>query len=205
MMEKTWRCTVCGYLHTGENPPEECPVCGVDASHFELVGESQEAVNTSETTSKSLSSQVLGFLDEMKATFVPHAVAAHFPNGLLPTCVLFLLLTLISGNSSFEATTFHLLLVAFISIPVTIATGLISWKKKYAGNMSPIFRKKMILAALLFFFMIVTIGWRWSNPEVLSSGGFSAFAYSILILIMLGCVTLLGHYGGMLVFSKHVK
>jgi Conserved protein/domain typically associated with flavoprotein oxygenases, DIM6/NTAB family len=40
-MEKRWRCTVCGYIHTGENPPEECPVCGVDASFFELVTESE--------------------------------------------------------------------------------------------------------------------------------------------------------------------
>jgi len=42
-MEKQWRCTVCGYVHTGENPPEICPVCGVDASFFELVTEEKEA------------------------------------------------------------------------------------------------------------------------------------------------------------------
>ncbi|WP_425802609.1 flavin reductase [Desulfitobacterium sp. Sab5] len=36
-MEKQWRCTVCGYIHTGENPPEVCPVCGVDAALFEQV------------------------------------------------------------------------------------------------------------------------------------------------------------------------
>jgi flavin reductase (DIM6/NTAB) family NADH-FMN oxidoreductase RutF len=41
-MEKRWRCDVCGYIHTGENPPEVCPICGVDASHFELVTEEQE-------------------------------------------------------------------------------------------------------------------------------------------------------------------
>ncbi|AFM40738.1 conserved protein of DIM6/NTAB family [Desulfosporosinus acidiphilus SJ4] len=38
-MEKRWRCDVCGYIHTGENPPEVCPICGVDASHFQLVTE----------------------------------------------------------------------------------------------------------------------------------------------------------------------
>ncbi|AET69116.1 conserved protein of DIM6/NTAB family [Desulfosporosinus orientis DSM 765] len=42
-MEKRWRCTVCGYIHTGENPPEVCPVCGADASFFELVTDEQEA------------------------------------------------------------------------------------------------------------------------------------------------------------------
>lgn len=44
-MEKQWRCTVCGYIHTGENPPEICPVCGVDASFFELISQS-DTLNT---------------------------------------------------------------------------------------------------------------------------------------------------------------
>ncbi|KGK81092.1 flavin reductase [Desulfosporosinus sp. HMP52] len=41
-MEKKWRCTVCGYVHTGENPPEICPVCGVDSTFFELVTEEKD-------------------------------------------------------------------------------------------------------------------------------------------------------------------
>lgn len=41
-MEKQWRCTVCGYIHSGENPPDICPICGVDASFFELVTHSTE-------------------------------------------------------------------------------------------------------------------------------------------------------------------
>ncbi len=32
-----WRCTVCGYIHTGPTPPDTCPVCGADASKFERV------------------------------------------------------------------------------------------------------------------------------------------------------------------------
>ncbi len=27
-MEK-YRCTTCGYIHKGENPPDLCPVCNV--------------------------------------------------------------------------------------------------------------------------------------------------------------------------------
>ena len=29
-----WICSVCGYVHTGEEPPEKCPVCGQPASVF---------------------------------------------------------------------------------------------------------------------------------------------------------------------------
>jgi len=32
---KKWRCTVCGYIHEGETPPEVCPVCGVGSEEFE--------------------------------------------------------------------------------------------------------------------------------------------------------------------------
>lgn len=29
-----WVCTVCGYEHFGETPPDKCPLCGVPASMF---------------------------------------------------------------------------------------------------------------------------------------------------------------------------
>ncbi len=31
---KKWRCTVCGYIHEGPQPPERCPVCGAPSSAF---------------------------------------------------------------------------------------------------------------------------------------------------------------------------
>ncbi len=34
---KKWRCLVCNYIHTGENPPEICPVCGAPKEQFVLV------------------------------------------------------------------------------------------------------------------------------------------------------------------------
>ena len=29
-----WVCKVCGYVHEGDIPPEECPICGVGATEF---------------------------------------------------------------------------------------------------------------------------------------------------------------------------
>ncbi|MDR1176493.1 MAG: NADH peroxidase [Treponema sp.] len=31
---KKWVCQVCGYVHTGDQPPEKCPTCGAPASKF---------------------------------------------------------------------------------------------------------------------------------------------------------------------------
>ena len=30
-------CPVCGYIHEGDNPPEECPVCHVSGDKFKKV------------------------------------------------------------------------------------------------------------------------------------------------------------------------
>lgn len=37
--EVTWRCRNCGYLHTGDTAPDECPACAHPQAHFELLGE----------------------------------------------------------------------------------------------------------------------------------------------------------------------
>jgi len=37
---KKWICTICGYVHEGDTPPEKCPICGAPASKFaEQAGE----------------------------------------------------------------------------------------------------------------------------------------------------------------------
>jgi rubredoxin len=41
---KQWKCTVCGYIHKGDEPPETCPVCGADKSKFiEVTADSRES------------------------------------------------------------------------------------------------------------------------------------------------------------------
>jgi len=34
-----WRCRNCGYLHTGEESPDQCPACAHPQGYFELLGE----------------------------------------------------------------------------------------------------------------------------------------------------------------------
>lgn len=33
-MEKLWKCKVCGYVYMGEEPPANCPKCGVTSDNF---------------------------------------------------------------------------------------------------------------------------------------------------------------------------
>ena len=41
-MKKKFICTVCGYVHEGDAAPEKCPQCGVPASKFKEVVESDK-------------------------------------------------------------------------------------------------------------------------------------------------------------------
>ena len=38
-MKKKFVCTVCGYIHEGNEAPEKCPMCGVPASKFKELTE----------------------------------------------------------------------------------------------------------------------------------------------------------------------
>ena len=35
--QKVWRCRICGYIHYGDEPPEECPICGFPSGSFKQV------------------------------------------------------------------------------------------------------------------------------------------------------------------------
>ena len=199
-MTKIWRCTVCGYLHEGETPPELCPVCHADASKFVLVGETPEDEPSAATPAGSS-----GLFREMLDVFVPHAVAAHFPNALIPTLALFLVLFLVSGQASLDSAAYFLLLVVFPAVPITFATGVYDWKTLHAGARAPIFRRKIILASLLLVLTSLAVFWRWQQPQLLQDGGWPMAVFLLLVVMMLGCVTLLGHYGGMLVFGRQKK
>lgn len=38
-MKKLWKCSVCGYVHEGEQAPDVCPKCGAPKEKFEALRE----------------------------------------------------------------------------------------------------------------------------------------------------------------------
>ena len=41
-MAKKWICTICGYVHEGDTPPEKCPQCKQPAEKFKEVQEDEK-------------------------------------------------------------------------------------------------------------------------------------------------------------------
>ncbi len=45
--QKSWCCTVCGYIHQGETPPDLCPICGTEKRDFEPYNTPETSIKTS--------------------------------------------------------------------------------------------------------------------------------------------------------------
>jgi rubredoxin len=193
-MTRQWRCSVCDYLHSGQQPPDVCPKCGVGPSQFELV------VKQNETTADP--SGLRGFALEMWRTFELHAVAAHFPNGLLPSAALFLVLFLSEAGAAFETTAFHLVVLCVLVTPLVFGSGLRDWRTRYRGAPGRIFYKKIVLSVILLVLGTAAVSLRGAAGSWGGLGQTGRIVYLALIAGMLGSVTLLGHYGGQLVFKK---
>lgn len=181
-MPKRWQCSVCGYVHSGEGPPESCPVCGAERTKFVLLDE--------ETPANS---------PGLLATFKVHPVAAHFPGGLLPTAAFLWLLSVLFGHPGFEAAAFWLVMIATAVVPVSIGSGLYDWQQHHAGRKAAIFYKKIGLAITLLILGVAATALRFGPPAMVVDGGGRYWLYLIAVLGMLGCVIMLGHYGAILV------
>jgi uncharacterized membrane protein len=143
---KKFKCTVCGYVHTGDAPPEKCPVCGADKSKFvELspaeAAEAEAEFNARQKSQKAKTSSgnaggpagssadsegaVDRLLDLISQKHL-HPISVHFPNGILPAAVLFLFLALVldaaglAGRAflSIELSAFHH--VAFLDLAFVV-------------------------------------------------------------------------------------
>lgn len=49
MATKRWKCSVCGYIHMGDEAPEKCPACGVDKTMFFQVDEDGKRIDSKYT------------------------------------------------------------------------------------------------------------------------------------------------------------
>ncbi|MBD7915219.1 NADH peroxidase [Clostridium sp. Sa3CUN1] len=64
---KKFVCTICGYIHTGDNPPEICPVCKVGAEKFKELKDGMDWADEHQIgTASDLNSEIL---DALRSNF----------------------------------------------------------------------------------------------------------------------------------------
>ena len=140
------------------------------------------------------------FTRKILATFIFHAVASHFINGLLPVAVLFMLLTVITADPYYDHTVIHLFYIASLAVPLAFFSGIHDWRKRFHHNRAPIFYRKIKLSILLALLCAAVVSIRLLWPDPLAAGGAIAWLYGGCIFLTLPVVVLLGHLGGKLAF-----
>ncbi len=205
---KKWECTICGYIHEGDSPPDECPVCGADSSAFiEVVEETPEAGKTAEQVQEPVpepaETTLTARINELILRFHLHPISVHTPNGIIPMIFLFLLAAGIFSAPSFEYAAFYSLIFVLINMPLVLYTGYVTWQNKYKGAMTSVFKIKIGASAVSIALLCILIIWRTAQPDILATGGFAGIIYTFFALILLGAVGIAGHLGGKLVFGSH--
>jgi len=130
----------------------------------------------------------------------PHPMTAHFPIAFLMVTPLFLILYLLTENSSFETTSFSMLCLGVLASPVAIATGFFTWWINYGAIPTTHVKYKILLSMILCVVLGITVIWRHLDPSLVVQSGNLWWLYSLLILSVVPLVTLLGHLGGKMVF-----
>jgi len=213
---KAWQCSVCKYIHRGDEPPEKCPVCGVDASKFVEIDEAdippakKPGQNAPEKAAaqvaakqepepppppETLKEKVEGLLLKHPA----HPVSVHTPNGVLPMAVVLYILAWLFDARLLSHTAMVSQIFVLLSLPVVIYTGTVEWRRKYNGAMTPVFKFKILAAALTTATCIITLGWYLADPAILLSS--KAWVFILINLLMLAFAGIAGHIGGKLVFK----
>lgn len=189
---KKWRCTICGYIHAAENPPEKCPVCGAGSDKFVLV---ENELSAPESKSIFLS------ISEQMTRLHAHPIAVHVPNGVLPVSVAFVIIAWIFNSVAFALAAKLNMFFICLSMPVVIATGIIDWKNRYKSKMTKVFRTKMICAGIVTILCLVLSLWWIVKPNAYLEGS-GALIFIFFHLVDLLAAGVAGWYGGKLIFPK---
>ena len=217
---KKWECTVCGYIHEGDEPPEECPICSADKSMFVEVVEEQPVQDVREEKSVAEEPVVSPAPPAKEPTFIAkayafateqilrhhlHPIMVHTPNGVLPMALIFLLMTALLGLPVFETAAFYSFIFVLISMPAVNFTGYEVWQNRYGGAMTFTFKVKIGASIVTVALLCVLILWRAVQPEILTTASTGRWIFLLLSLILVGAVGFAGHLGGKLVFGARSK
>lgn len=218
---KQWRCTVCGYIHKGAEPPEKCPVCGADRSKFEEIEpEAEPKVEAGPTTPSGPTAsaapvadrkpqtstakpqgfqKVLAQVHDLMVKYHAHPIAVHIPNGLLPVSVLFIFAAVIFKCDPLAIAAKYNMLMVLLAMPLVIYSGFTDWKRRFGGNVTSLFLTKMVCAGVVSALSLVVVLWMFIKPEITQGGAALLWLFLLLNLVLLAAAAVAGYLGGKLI------
>ena len=192
-----WKCTVCGYIHKGNRPPDKCPVCGATVDKFVEISAEEAATSDKEAASSGILNKLVNPIVKQHL----HSIAVHIPNGVIPVSTFFLFLALLLDHDGLSKAAFYNTIAIVASLPAVLLFGVISWKKRYKGKITRVFKIKAIGGSVVFASALLVVVWRAIDPDVANGSSAISWIYFCIYLVMLGATVVAGHQGGKLVFG----
>ncbi len=199
---KKRQCSVCNYIHEGDEPPMKCPVCGAEKEKFiEITGETSEETDAREDQGENAPSMLEKITTLVVAKHL-HPISVHGPNGIIPMAVLFLTCAVFFQLSAFESAAYFSMVFVLLNMPLVLLSGYLTWQKKYNGANTSLFKMKIIASSVATVILGGLILWKILQPDVLSNASLDRFIFLFWAVVMLAAIGLAGHLGGQLVFAS---
>jgi predicted heme/steroid binding protein/uncharacterized membrane protein len=129
-----------------------------------------------------------------------HPISVHFSIAYSIAVPLLSVLYVLTGELSFETAAYYMLLFGFLSAPASVVSGFFSWKTTYEGRINSIFTRKIAFAAIMLVIITICFFWRTLNPNIIITGTDSSYIYLSLTTSLIPIATILGYYGGKIVY-----
>lgn len=134
-------------------------------------------------------------LRKLYSKYHPHPVFIHYPMGILYFGAFMLLLYLITGNVSFEISSFYALICGTLSIFPAVLSGFISWWLNYDMTTTKIFKNKIIFSIVLMILTVAACIMRLISSGLVLNGTYLA-VYATLYFISIPVLTFIAYNGG---------
>jgi uncharacterized membrane protein len=132
----------------------------------------------------------------------PHPISVHFPIALCVSAAFLAGLSLFVTDPALERAVTYNLILAALSTPVSIFTGLLSWYYNYNGIWTHIYRMKTYLSIILVILFVVVLVARFGFLSGSETGRFWYWIHTATVLAMAPTVMGLGYYGGKITFPS---
>ena len=134
-----------------------------------------------------------------------HPMMVHFPIVFMISPTLFIALYFITGNPSFETTSWYNLGAGILFSLPAIGSGFFTWWLNYlARPMRPV-TIKIYLSLILVGVSVLAFAWRMTDPGILVRNTGMSLLYFLLILSLIPTVSAIGWYGATLTFPLEKK
>ena len=138
----------------------------------------------------------LDFRAAILARHAQHPVIVHFPIALFISSAIFEIIALWRKQPTFASVAYFNLLGAAVSIPFTIASGLVAWQWQFEG--ATLKGNLLIHVAFAISTAAIILLLCWRRYRLRMKGQSPRIGYFAMMAVGLMLITITGHLGGIL-------